>query len=234
MMVEDGKGTGRKRTVLPGIFAFLTIALLEFLITACVYRRSRSGGMISVRLASGRPAAFLFQCLLEFLLPAALLILFALVLKKRFPEDLCFRLQGRWQRITAACLAAAVMLLTAYGLIVKTDRVGILLSLFYYLVIIGFGEEFIIHDACAWFLRDTAWPLRYLLPNTLFGVLHLFLAAGWGEISGEVLLRFLFSGTFLGYVFSGCLFQFLKEKSGSIWVPVLLHGLMDYTAILKY
>ena len=100
-------------------------------------------------------------------------------------------------------------------------------------VIVAFAEEFVIRDACTYFLRDASWPLRYLLPNLFFALPHLFNYAGWGEISGEVLLTFLFSGL-LGYIFSGCLLQLLKEKSGSIWLPVLLHCLMDYSVILKY
>ena len=83
-----------------------------------------------------------------------------------------------------------------------------LLSLFYYFVIVAFAEEFVIRDACTYFLRDASWPLRYLLPNLFFALPHLFNYAGWGEISGEVLLTFLFSGL-LGYIFSGCLLQLL-------------------------
>ena len=100
-------------------------------------------------------------------------------------------------------------------------------------VIVAFAEEFVIRDACTNFLRDASWPLRYLLSNLFFAMPHLFNYAGWGEISGEVLLTFLFSGL-LGYIFSGCLLQLLKEKSGSIWLPVLLHCIMDYSVILKY
>ena len=92
-------------------------------------------------------------------------------------------------------------------------------------VIVAFAEEFVIRDACTYFLRDVSWPLRYLLPNLFFALPHLFNYAGWGEISDEVLLTFLFSGL-LGYIFSGCLLQLLKEKSGSIWLPVLLHCLI--------
>ena len=92
-------------------------------------------------------------------------------------------------------------------------------------VIVAFAEEFVIRDACTYFLRDASWLLRYLLPNLFFALPHLFNYAGWGEISDEVLLTFLFSGL-LGYIFSGCLLQLLKEKSGSIWLPVLLHCLI--------
>jgi membrane protease YdiL (CAAX protease family) len=142
-------------------------------------------------------------------------------------------LKGKWQRITAAVLIAAILGFTVYGLSANPDKAYILFSLFYYLVIVAFAEEFVIRDACTWFLRDAAWPLRYLLPNFFFALPHIFNYAGWGEISGSVLLSFLFSGV-LGYVAGGCLLQLLKEKSGSIWLPVLLHCLMDYSIILKY
>ena len=28
--------------------------------------------------------------------------------------------------------------------------------------------------------------------------------------------------------------QYLKEKSGTLWLPVLLHGLLDYSSVLSY
>ena len=130
--------------------------------------------------------------------------------------------------------AAAILGFTLYGLVAKPNKASILVSLLYYLVVIAFSEEFVTRDACTWFLRDSSWPLRYLLPNGIFALLHLFLYAEWGEIGAEVLIRFFTTGTFFGYVSMGCLFQLFKEKSGSIWLPVLLHGLMDYSVILKY
>lgn len=226
-------GAVKKKEVL-GVFAVLGIGALEFLITFLLYRGVRSGTVISVRQAAAQPAAFLLQCLRECLLPAALLLLFAVLLKKDFSSALYFRLRGKWQRTVAAILTTVIIGFTLYGLITKQDKASILVSLLYYLVVIAFSEEFVIRDACTWFLRDNSWPLRYLLPNAIFALLHLFLYAEWGEIGSEVLIRFFTTGTFLGYVLMGCLFQLFKEKSGSIWLPVLLHGLMDYSVILTY
>jgi membrane protease YdiL (CAAX protease family) len=233
MTIMRKKNTKKKRINLPGILAAAAIGIIEFLDVFLLYRKIRNGEVISVRLSSGEPAAFLLQCLREFLFPAVLLILFALVLKRDFLSSMYMTLKGKWQRITAAILVTGILGFTAYGLALKPDKVSILLSLFYYFVIVAFAEEFVIRDACTYFLRDVSWPLRYLLPNLFFALPHLFNYAGWGEISGEVLLTFLFRGL-LGYIFSGCLLQLLKEKSGSIWLPVLLHCLMDYSVILKY
>ena len=226
--------TKEKRISLPRILAATAIGILQFMDVFLLYRRIQNGEVISVRLSSEQPMAFLLQCLLEFLFPAVLLILFALMLKRDFFSSMYMTLKGKWQRITAGILMAAILGFTIYGLAVKPDKVSILLSLFYYLVIIAFAEEFVIRDACTYFLRDASWPLRYLLPNFFFALPHVFNYAGWGTINGGVLINFLFNGVLLGYVLSGCLLQLLKEKSGSIWLPVLLHCLMDYSVILKY
>ena len=223
----------KRKTVL-GVLAVLGIGALELLSTFLLYRGVQSGSVLSVRHAAAQPMAFLLQCLRECLLPAVLLILFAALLKKDFSSALYFRLRGKWQRTAAAILAAAILGFTLYGLAAKPNKASILVSLLYYLVVIAFSEEFVTRDACTWFLRDSSWPLRYLLPNAIFALLHLFLYAEWGEIGAEVLIRFFTTGTFFGYVSMGCLFQLFKEKSGSIWLPVLLHGLMDYSVILKY
>jgi len=223
----------KRKTVL-GVLAVLGIGMLEFFITFQLYRGIQSGSVISVRHAAAQPVLFLLQCLRECLLPAVLLILFAALLKKDFSSALYFRLWGKWQRAAAAILMAAILGFALYGLVTKQDKASVLISLLYYLVVVAFSEEFVIRDACTYLLRDSSWPLRYLLPNAIFALLHLFLYAEWGEIGAEVLIRFFTTGTFFGYVSMGCLFQLFKEKSGSIWLPVLLHGLMDYSVILKY
>ncbi len=227
------KDTKKKKIDLPGILIATAIGIIQFLEVFLFYRKTQNDEVISVRLSSGQPMAFLLQCLQEFLFPAILLILFARALKKDFFPSMYMTLKGKWQRITAAVLITVILGFTVYGLATKSDRVSILFSLFYYLVIIAFAEEFVIRDACTYFLRGASWPLRYFLPNIFFALPHLFNYAGWGEISSGMLLNFLFNGV-LGYVAFGCLLQFLKEKSGSIWLPVLLHCLMDYSIILKY
>ena len=88
-------------------------------------------------------------------------------------------------------------------------------------------------DACTWFLQDFDWPVRYLIPNVCFALLHVFYAVGWQQVTGTALFRFAASDL-LGYAIGGCLLQLFKEKSGTLWLPVLLHTLMDYSVVLTY
>lgn len=210
------------------------VCAVEFLVTAFyLYPKARNGELLSVRHASGNLSGIFMQSMVTFLFPAVLLILFALLLKKDFVKQMYMRLEGKWQRITAAILILVILALTFCCLIVKEDKVSVLFSLLYYAVFIAFAEEFVCRDVCTWFLQDFRWPVRYLVPNICFALLHVFSAANWGEITGTVLLHFLTSGL-LGYAAAGCLLQLFKEKSGTIWLPVLLHALLDYSVVLTY
>ena len=55
---------------------------------------------------------------------------------------------------------------------------------------------------------------------------------GWQSITANQIVKFLTS-QMLGYIAFTCIVQFLKEKSGTIWIPVLVHTIMDYLGILK-
>ena len=138
-----GEDVKEKRINMPGVLAATAIGIIQFLDVFLLYRRIQNGEAISVRLSSGQPAAFLMQCLLVFLFPAVLLILFALVLKRDFITSMYMTLKGKWQRIAAAVLAVVILGFTSYGLVAKPDKASILLSLFYYLVIVAFAEEFV-------------------------------------------------------------------------------------------
>lgn len=82
-------------------------------------------------------------------------------------------------------------------------------------------------------LRTEKSSLRYLIPNVLFATMHIFSYAGWGMITLHYLITFVFS-QMLGLIAMGCIFQFLKEKSGTIWVPVLVHAILDFSVVLGY
>lgn len=225
---------GRRAGVLWRILLTLAVSGAEFL-TAALYLwpKSLRGELIPVRRASeDLPAAFR-QEMIPFLIPLGLLILYAVFLKKDFPARMYLRLDGKWQRVAALILGGGILALTAYCLIVKEDRITVLFSLFYYLVFVGFEEEFVCRDVCTDFLRDAAWPVRYLVPNLCFAMLHLFERTGWGAVTGADLVRFL-TADLAGLTVSGCLFQLFKEKSGTLWLPVLLHALMDYSVVLTY
>ena len=143
------------------------------------------------------------------------------------------KLEGKWQRISAAVLCAVILGITVYCMTVKEDKISVLFSLAFYLIPVSFSEEFICRDVSTYFLRDAEWPVRYLIPAACFSMLHIFSYSGWRQLTGTDIAVFFTRG-FLGFFIFGCLMQLLKEKSGTIWLPVLLHGLMDFTSVFSY
>lgn len=93
--------------------------------------------------------------------------------------------------------------------------------------------EFLIRGICVYWLKDENNYIRYLVPNILFAAMHLFSYASWGEITPVYVFSFITS-QMLGLILTGCIFQYLKEKSGTIWIPVLVHAILDYMVVLSY
>ena len=226
----------RRKTALSRAGRIAAVVLIETLTIVWaawyMYGLRARGKLLGVYAASADPLGLLGQNLVETLVPVLLFALFAILLKKDFPEAMCLRLRGKKQRLWAAALALILAGITAWRLAVKTDRVTVLYALFYYFFFIAFCEEFAVHGVCVFLLRDEDWPLRYLLPNLLFGLMHLFSYAGFGAITQETVLRFLLT-QLPKLAAIGCGTQYIKEKSGTLWLPVLLHTLMDYVAVLR-
>lgn len=55
--------------------------------------------------------------------------------------------------------------------------------------------------------------------------MHLFSYANWGAITVPYVISFV-SSELLGLLTMGCIFQFLKEKSGTLWMAVLVHAIL--------
>ena len=63
-------------------------------------------------------------------------------------------------------------------------------------------------------------------PNLLFAAMHLFSYANWGAITVPYVVISFVSSELLGLLTMGCIFQFLKEKSGTLWMAVLVHAIL--------
>lgn len=147
--------------------------------------------------------------------------------------EMYVKVSGKKQWGVVCILTAVLAVMTIFCLVTKEDKITVLYNLLYYTVFIALTEEFVVRDVCVWFFREERKAVRYLVPNVLFAAMHLFSYSGWGNISVSYVLSFVTS-QMIGLVAMGCLFQFLKEKSGSIWIPVLVHAALDYAVVLGY
>ena len=216
------------------ILAVFLICAADMLFAAWViYAEKQKGTLLSVRAASSHLPQLFAQNLLTSAVPAFLVFLALVICKKRFVQAMQLTVPKGKTRKIAVLLLFLLLIVTAAALIVKPDKITVLYSLFYYTVFIAFCEEFVVRGVCVGLLRDEPAAVRYLVPNILFAAMHVFAYADFGAITASYLVRFVCS-QMAGLVAMGCLFQYLKEKSGSLWIPVLVHAVLDYTAVFGF
>ena len=190
------------------ILAVFLICAADMLFAAWViYAEKQKGTLLSVRAASPHLPQLFAQNLLTSAVPAFLVFLALVFCKKRFVQAMQLTVPKGKTRKIAVLLLFLLLIVTAAALIVKPDKITVLYSLFYYTVFIAFCEEFVVRGVFAY--------------------------ADFGAITASYLVRFVCS-QMAGLVAMGCLFQYLKEKSGSLWIPVLVHAVLDYTAVFGF
>ena len=193
-----------------------------------IYDWKKAGVLISASNASSDIPGILFQNLLTIAIPILIFVVTLLILKKDFPDEMYLKINGKWQWGGVLVLLAVFTGAVVYFLISKGDRVSTLYCAFYYTFIISFTEEFVCRDACTWLLKNEKSEIRYVIPNLFFASMHIFNYSGWEAFTSTYVLKFLFHDLIILFAV-GCFFQLLKEKTGTIWIPVLLHAIWDFS-----
>ena len=198
-----------------------------------LYTSKRNVSVISVKTASDNIFGIFLQNLVVSFVPILLFIICLVLLKKQFFSQMYFKIYNKKQTAMITFLITVLSALSLYCLITKVDKITVLYNLLYYTLFIALTEEFIVRDVCTYLLREEKDSIRYLIPNTLFAAMHIFAYAEWGEITVYYLISFALS-QMPGLLITGFLFQYLKEKSGTIWVPILVHAILDFSVVLSY
>ena len=198
-----------------------------------IYLWKTEGVALSVKEASANIPGIFAQNLIVEAVPILLFFLFLFRLGKNFQTEMYLRITGKMQKRTIGILSGILLVLALWCLVTKADKVTVLYNLLYYTVFIAFAEEFVVRGICVYLVRDEKSYIRYLAPNLLFAAMHLFSYANWGAITVPYVISFV-SSELLGLLTMGCIFQFLKEKSGTLWTAVLVHAILDYSVVLSY
>ena len=210
------------------LLLILLICLVDIIWASwLIYRWQDAGTMIPARNGVAALPTAISQQLILAAVPILLFVIGLAVLRNRFAKELALTVSGKKQWTIVLILVGALLCETAVALIVKKDVGSVLYGLLYYMAFIAFTEEFVVRGIWVRLLKgENAW-LRYLWPNCLFAAMHFVAYADWNEITADYALRF-FTGSFLGLMAVGCVFQLLKEKTGSLWVPILFHAALDF------
>ena len=164
------------------------------------------------------------------ILSAYFLILFLSfrgILKQNFKRAMGLLAETPFLLQCLSVLGILLVMAAALG-IRRTGQPGqILYGLLYFVFAVGFTEEFLIRGVCVYLLKDFSWQVKYLLPNFLFAMLHIFAYAGFEPLTVEIFREFAVNQLWT-LMASGCCLQLLKDRTGTLWVPILVHGLMDF------
>ena len=216
----------KKKNLFPYLLV-VGICLIDFFASAgYLFLKSQNGTLLHLKDVSDNIFPYTLQTLICITVPVILFIVYMVILKKEFLTRMFFRIEKRYQVYAVIILTVVIAGVLGYGLITKQDKIYVVYSLPYYFMV-AFTEEFVVRDVCTDILRDYKWQVRFILPNLCFAFLHLFSYAGWGDITSEYLFEFLRSDMPQVFVI-GCVLQLVKEKSGTIWIPILIHTLWNY------
>ncbi len=229
--LENEKRTSRKLPLFSRLLLILLITVAEI---ACVvpltYKWKEAGVLISTLSASTNIPGIFVQNLITSTFSILLFIFFLVILKRSFADEMYFKIKGKISVIVVLALATILLGITIYCLFSKHDKITVLYNLFYYVFFIAFFEEFIFRDLFPFLFKNEKTLIRYLIPGIMFGLIHVFNYSGWQSITTNQVVQFITS-QMLGYIAFSCVVQFLKEKSGTIWIPVLVHAIMDNTVV---
>ncbi|BCN30411.1 CPBP family intramembrane glutamic endopeptidase [Anaeromicropila herbilytica] len=99
---------------------------------------------------------------------------------------------------------------------------------FFYLVVIAFGEEFIYRGFIYNKIKSNSKYLAIIISGTLWGIMHSILPS---IVSNANLPQFILSicSEIGGGILIGWYYIYLLEKSKSLWIPTLVHAIIDYS-----
>lgn len=88
------------------------------------------------------------------------------------------RIDGKNQRIIVAGFIVLFIVRICYNMIITTDKVTGMYKVFYYVLFVALSEEFISRDLCTYIVKDEKTIIRYIIPNSMFALMHIFSYSG--------------------------------------------------------
>lgn len=101
-------------------------------------------------------------------------------------------------------------------------------NLFFFFLIIGFAEEFIFRGFVYNILKDNSRALAIIISGSFWGIGHAVLPSITKNKDIVEILLSIPSLIVIGIIF-GFYFIYLLEKSRTLWIPILVHAILDYS-----
>ena len=212
-----------KNILLPTLLTSIYVIFIYFFMAYQV----KKGLLISIHEISSFNVGTKFLCdFISSLLPVIVLLLIAIVQKKPLKEA-----GITLKSPILIAILFSVYLVMFFGNGDFTIR-GIYES-FFYLLIVAFPEEFIFRGYLFTAVdREAGFWAGAVISGILFGIPHAFMPS---ILNGDPPWEFILSmmSELLGQgILAGGIFALLYKKSKTLFVPVLIHAILDYSGVL--
>lgn len=205
---------GRKYFIIPLVFGF-QLALLYI----GIYLALKNNVLISQSNVTWNNIVikFLNDYFSMLLLPSILIIA-----NRRNLKDYGLRYESKKESF--ALLVIMILLFILHNDFTMTGAY----KFFFYLVVVAFGEEFIFRGFLYNRLKGNSKPVAIIISGILWGILHAIMPSILNNSSiGQLLLSM--SNEIGGGILMGWYFIYIQEKSKTLWIPILVHAILDYT-----
>ncbi len=96
---------------------------------------------------------------------------------------------------------------------------------FFYLVVVSFAEEFIYRGYIYNRLKEKSKIKAIIISGVLWGVGHAILPS---MLNNSDIFKGMLYEIGVGIII-GWYFIYLQERSGTLWIPIIIHAMLDYT-----
>lgn len=212
-----------KRILFPMLITFFYVVFVYFFIRYAW----KNGLLVSVYGPSPIDTGTKFLCdFISSMLIVILLLMITLIRKKPLSE---LGITLRSPMLIAVLSAAYLALFLLNG----DFTVKGFYAAFFYLVVVAFSEEFVFRGFLFTAIdREFGFWIAAVISGLLFGAVHAFMPSIKYNYDTSRFIQEIISNLLGQGILGGAVFALLYKKSKTLFVPVLVHAILDYSGVL--
>ena len=196
-----------------GIFEFVW---LYFIFSYQLHQNLfNSTGLITL---SNLGIRFIFDYLAKLILPVIIILL-----NRKHLNSFNLRLNNKYELLFLSAIMILLFILHSDYTITGIYR------FFYYLITIAFVEEFIYRGFIYNRMKDYSIRLAIVISSVIFAVTHAVAPAIASNADIKQLIILMISNIFSTKLLIAWYLIYLQEKSKTLWIPILVHAIIDYS-----
>ena len=152
--------------------------------------------------------------------------------RERFAQEMGLTIPGKKRFALLTALVLCLLPLALALLFSGSEPLAIGYQWGYYLLIIAFTEELMFRGLLPYLMEKSGlsgWAV-WIIPGVLFACMHTLMPMIQNGFTVRGLVFRLLS-VLGGYTAGHCGFYALRRWSGTLWLPVLIHGLLDFSSV---